>query len=375
MNILLSSFYFFYFSVVGVYVIFIPEILTTYGYSAEQVGIIFAAGPLVRFILPMLFIRGLKLERKAFNISLLIMVLSALSFYTFVENFYQLLASNIFLGIGLGVTLPYIEVIALEKLGRENYGKIRLFGSLGFVLVALVLVKFLTSPVIALDFLLSLTFATAIFAFIIVHELYKSKKQKKEVLKNDINLFKDWRLWLGLTLMQLSFGAFYNFFTIYATDNGISLQTTIYLWSFGVVAEIVMFQYQARFLRSKLLFVIQIATLLTAFRWFLVFVYPQNILVLYFSQSLHAFSFALFHSAAIAYLHQLYKHKALAQQFFSGITYGLGGFLGALLSGVIYEQYPEYLFLSSTFIAFMSFVCIVLWKKKVSLEAKMPQEV
>ncbi|MDF1876274.1 MFS transporter [Sulfurimonas sp. SAG-AH-194-L11] len=364
MNILLSSFYFFYFSVVGVYVIFIPKILITYGYSGEEVGIIFAAGPLVRFILPMLFIRGLKLERSAFNSSLLIMVLSASAFYTFVEDFYLLLVSNIFLGIGLGVTLPYIEVIALEKLGRENYGKIRLFGSLGFILVALVLVKFLTSPIIALDFLLSLTFATAVFAFIIVHELYKSQKRKKELVKNDINLFQDWRLWLGLTLMQLSFGAFYNFFTIYATDNGISLQTTIYLWSFGVVAEIVMFQYQARFLRTNLLFVLQLTTLLTAFRWFIVFIYPQNIFVLYFSQTLHAFSFALFHSAAIAYLHQLYKHKALAQQFFSGITYGLGGFLGALLSGVIYEQYPEYLFLSSAFIAFSAFVCIVLWKKR-----------
>lgn len=363
MNILLSSFYFFYFSVVGVYIIFIPKVLTTFGYSAEQIGIIFAAGPLVRFILPMLFIRGLKLERKAFNGSLIIMILSALAFYTFIENFYQLLLSNIFLGIGLGVTLPYIEVIALEKLGRENYGKIRLFGSLGFVLVALVLVNVLSSPIIALEFLLLLTLATAVFAFFIVHELYKTNKQTKEELQNDINLFKDWKLWLGLTLMQLSFGAFYNFFTIYATDNGISLQVTIYLWSFGVAAEIIMFRYQARFLRSKLLLVLQITTLLTAFRWFLVFAYPQNIFVLYFSQSLHAFSFALFHSAAIAYLHQLYKHKALAQQFFAGITYGLGGFAGALLSGVIYEQYPEYLFLSSSVIAFMSFGFIVLWKK------------
>ncbi|MDF1878635.1 MFS transporter [Sulfurimonas sp. SAG-AH-194-C20] len=370
MNILLSSFYFFYFSVVGVYIIFIPKVLTSFEYSPQEIGIIFAAGPLVRFILPMLFIKGLKLERKAFNISLVIMILSSLSFYTFIEDFYLLLLSNIFLGVGLGVTLPYIEVIALEKLGRENYGKVRLFGSLGFVLVALILVRLLSSPIVALEFLVVLSFATAIFAFIIVHELYKNKKGNKEAVVNDINLFKDWKLWLGLTLMQLSFGAFYNFFTIYSTDNGISLETTIYLWSFGIAAEIVMFQYQARFLRSKLLVLLQITTLLTAFRWFLVFVYPQNIYVLYFSQSLHAFSFALFHSSAIAYLHQLYKHKALAQQFFSGITYGLGGFLGALLSGVIYEQYPEYLFLSSSFVAFMSFYFIVLWGKKASLQAK-----
>ncbi len=365
MNILLSSFYFFYFSIVGVYIIFIPKILTTFNYSPQDIGIIFAAGPLVRFILPMLFIKGLRLERKAFNGALLIMVLSGFSFYTFIENFYLLLVSNIFLGVGMGVTLPYIEVIALDKLGREDYGKVRLFGSLGFVLVALVLVELLSSPMVALEFLLTLTFATAIFAFVIVHELYKQKKESPKLVENDINLFKDWRLWAGLILMQLSFGAFYNFFTIYATDNGISLQATIYLWSFGVLSEIVMFRYQAKLLRRNLLLVIQISIALTVFRWFLVFIYPQNIYVLYFSQSLHAFSFALFHSSAIAYLHQLYKHKALAQQFFSGITYGLGGFLGALLSGVIYEQYPQFLFLSASFIAFMSFINITLWKKKV----------
>lgn len=185
-------------------------------------------------------------------------------------------------------------------------------------------------------------------------------------MSNDIKLFRDWKLWLGLILMQLSFGAFYNFFTIYATDNGISLQSTIYLWSFGVIVEIIMFRYQARFLRENLLLVLEITTLLTAFRWFLVFAFSQNIYILYFSQSLHAFSFALFHSAAISYLHQLYKHKVLAQQFFAGITYGLGGFVGALLSGVVYEHYPEYLFLSAAFIAFLAFSFIVLWKRVVS---------
>jgi len=73
-----------------------------------------------------------------------------------------------------------------------------------------------------------------------------------------------------------------------------------------------------------------------------------------FSQSLHAFSFALFHSAAISYLFYLYRHKSLAQQFFSGVTYGLGAFIGSLYAGYVYELYPQYLFLSATFIALMA---------------------
>ena len=85
----------------------------------------------------------------------------------------------------------------------------------------------------------------------------------------------------------------------------------------------------------------------------------------FFAQSLHALSFALFHSAAISYLFLHYRHKSLAQQFFSGITYGLGGLSGALLAGFIYEYYPNLLFLSSSLIAFASLVMISLYKKSV----------
>jgi len=364
MPVLLSSFYFFYFSVVGVYIIFMPKVLAMSGYSASEIGIIFAAGPLVRFLLPFAFLKGLKLDIKSFNIALAIMLISSLSFYFSLDNFYKLLFSNIGLSIGLSLILPYIEVISLSCIGKERYGKIRLFGSIGFVLVALVLVKFMSSPNTALNFLLSATYITAIFAFIIARSTESTSENKKDII-NDINLLSDWKLWLGLTLMQVSFGSFYNFFTIYETDHGISLDMTIYLWSFGVLAEIFMLYFQGRFLKNNLLMILQITTFVSAIRWYLVFLFPQNIIILFFTQSLHALSFALFHSAAISYLYSRYKHKALAQQFFSGITYGFGGFSGALIAGYVYENYPHYIFLSSSAFAFGAFLFLYLHSKRV----------
>ena len=364
MPILLSIFYFFYFAVIGVYIIFMPKVLAMSGYSASEIGIIFAAGPLVRFILPFAFIKGLKIDIKSFNFALVILLFSSISFYLSLDNFYKLLFSNIGLGLGLSLILPYIEVISLSIVGKERYGKIRLFGSLGFILVALVLVKFLNSANIALNYLLFSTIATIIIAFFIVRNIH-AKEENKEDIKNDINLLADWRLWLGLTLMQVSFGAFYNFFTIYETNYGISLDMTIYLWTFGVVAEIFMLFFQGRFLRNNLLLILQITTFASAIRWFLLYLFPQNLLILFFAQSLHALSFALFHSAAISYLYFTYKHKALAQQFFSGITYGLGGFSGALLAGYIYELYPKELFLSSTILALLACGFLYLHSKKL----------
>jgi len=363
MSILLSIFYFFYFSIVGVYIIFMPKVLSMLGYSASDIGIIFAAGPLVRFLIPFAFIKGLKLNTKSFNIALLIMLVSATSFYFSIDNFYKLLISNIGLGIGLSLILPYIELISLNHIGKERYGKIRLFGSVGFILVSLVLVKFLSSPEVALNYLLTLTFITSFVAFFIA-KTFKDVLDKNEEIQNDINLLVDWKLWLGLTLMQVSFGSFYNFFTIYETDHSLSMDMTIYLWSFGVVVEIFMLFFQGKLLRGNLLLILQLTTFIGAFRWLLIFLFPQNIMILFVAQSLHAFSFALFHSAAISYLFHLYKHKSLAQQFFSGIAYGLGGFIGAISSGYIYEIYPKYLFLSASFIALLASLFLYLWGQK-----------
>ena len=319
MSSLLATFYFFYFSIIGVYIIFIPKILSMSGYSAGEIGIIFAAGPMIRFLLPFAFTRGLTLNLKSFKIALIILILGAISFYNSIDNFYKILFSSIIIGIGLSLILPYIELLSLSYLKKERYGKIRLFGSIGFVLVALVLVKFLSSPEVALTFLLSLMILTAAISFIIAKNISISNEINRS-LPNDINLLSDWRLWGGLTLMQVSFGAYYNFFTIYETDFGLTLDMSVYLWSFGVLCEIFMLFFQAKLLQKNLLLVIQISILASALRWFLIFLFPQNLILLFFAQTLHAFSFALFHSAAISYLFYLYKHKSLAQQFFSGIT-------------------------------------------------------
>jgi MFS transporter, PPP family, 3-phenylpropionic acid transporter len=370
MSILLAIFYFCYFSIVGVYIIFIPKVLSGVPYSASEIGIILGVAPLVRFVLPFLFMRGFSLGKKAFTFTLFIMSLSSLAFYLSLEYFWALLLSNILLGATMSLILPYMEVIALEHLGKEHYGKVRLFGSVGFVLVALVLVQIFTSAAVALLSLVTLTILTALVALSVERQSSKTDEKKSPQSSEPINLLKDYRLWLGLIFMQLSFGAFYNFFTIYATDNGISLDMTIYLWSFGVLAEILMLYFQGRFLKNNLLVILQFTTLMSVFRWLLLFAFPQNLPLLFLSQSLHALSFALFHSAAISYLFHLYANKSLAQQYFSGFTYGLGGLLGALISGYIYEWFASYLFLSAAVFTFVAFVFVSKFKKEQINPAK-----
>ena len=363
MPALIGAFYFFYFSIVAIYVIFLPKVLTMVGYTPSEIGIIFAAGPLVRFGLPFLFLKGIKLDLSTFNTALFLLLIATLSFFVTLESFWPLLLSNVVMGIGMSLILPYIEVIALSLIGKESYGRVRLFGSIGFILVALILVQYLTFPSTALFFLLTVSSATVLFAYTIAHVDNKQVTKTESIEGKHLSILAHWPLWLGLTLMQVSFGPFYNFFTIYETAHGISLQETIYLWSFGVIAEIILFYFQGPLLKNNLIKLLEFSLLLTIVRWLLTYWYADNLLVLYFAQSLHAFSFALFHTASISLLYTLYSERKLAQQFFFGISYGLGGFIGALSSGYIYELWPSMLFVYAAFVAFLALLSIRLGTK------------
>lgn len=355
----LSAFYFFYFAAVGVYIIFLPKVLYDIGYTPSQIGIVFALAPLMRFITPFFFLKKIELNKTIFIRALFICIISAFCFYISIENFYLFLANNLILGMSLSLVLPYMEIYAIELLGKERYGKSRLYGSIGFALIAFVLAKLLTSSDIAVHFYLGVTFGTAFFAILIV---INEKDKIKKALKGEekFSIIRYWPFWISLFLMQVSFGGFYNFFTIYETSNGISLETTSYLWIFGVICEIILFYFQAPLLKRNLLFIIKFSLLITAFRWLLVFLFPDNLILIYFSQSIHAISFGLYHSAVILYLYNLYEDKKLAQQFMYGVAYGLGGFVGALLSGWLYG---EYLFLYCAIITFLAFVILLIKNK------------
>ena len=349
----LSSFYFFYFAAVGVYIIFLPKVLSDIGYTPSQIGILLALAPLMRFLTPFLFLKHISLDQKLFKYTLVLSVSSATLFYLTIDSFYLFMINNALLGVCLSLVLPYIELIAIKEL-KNRYGKSRLYGSIGFALVGLVIAKILIEPSIVLHFYLATTFLTAISAY----SLIKYDEDEELSYNNDsksFSLLRHWAFWVSLFLMQMSFGAYYNFFTIYENEHGISLETVSYLWTFAIICEVLMFYYQSPLLKRNLITVIKFAILITAIRWFLLYLFPDSLMISYITQAMHALSFGLYHSAVILYLYELYSNKKLSQQFMLGIAYGLGGFSGALVAG---WTYGEYLFLVASFIAMLALISL-----------------
>ncbi|MRI58893.1 MAG: MFS transporter [Epsilonproteobacteria bacterium] len=351
---LISAFYFWFFAIIGVYVIYMPKVLELKGYSPLEIGIVFAMSPLMRFLTPFFFLRRFTLDKKIYKASLLLSLLAGLLFFPTIENFWLFLIPNILLGISFALSLPYVETIALAKIGKEHYGKSRLFGSIGFIVVALGLAPYMDEPDRALWTLFVTILMTSVVGWMIEEEATKKSDTRS------LDLKKYWWLWANFLLMQISFGPFYNFFTIYESQHGLDYKTISYLWTVGVIAEIIMLYFQAPLMRGSLLRLLQLSTLLTSFRWLLFHLFPDSLPVLYFAQTLHAFSFALYYSAAISYLYEIYPNKTLAQQFFGGVSFGLGGMLGSLFAGLMYG---DNLFLYASFVAFLAFLVITIPNK------------
>jgi PPP family 3-phenylpropionic acid transporter len=358
-SLILSTYYFFYFALVGVYIIFLPKVLLGLGYSAVEVGIIYAAAPFMRFLLPFIFRKYISLTPKVYLLALLFTFIGTLIFLGTVEYFWLYLVANLLFGAAMGVSLPYVETMALASLSKSQYGKVRLWGSLGFIVISLWLGKVLISAHEALYYLCATALLTFVFGALLMRHNQGSHASAKE--DSSFSLTKYWAFWVSIFLMQVGFGGFYNFFTIYETSHGISIEVISWMWSFGVICEVFMLYFQGPLLQRNLLNILQFATLVTALRWLLLYLYPDSVEITFASQSLHAVSFALYHTAAITYVFGLYTQKRLAQQFFLGIAFGLGGSVGAVLSG---QMYGEYLFLMEAIITFSAFIVLYIHQKR-----------
>jgi PPP family 3-phenylpropionic acid transporter len=272
-----------------------------------------------------------------------------------VDHFWMYLVSNLLFGASAGAILPFVEAISLQVISKERYGRVRLWGSIGFTTVALFLGRFLSTPQEGILYLSILAVATLLFGYFIVHfDQESAPTQSIKETNKGFSLIKYWAFWLSAFLLQVSFGGFYNFFTIYEAAHGISLQTTGYLWSFGVLCEIVLFYYQGPLLKRNLLSLLKFAISTAALRWALLYFFPDSLWMAYASQSLHAFSFALYYTAVISYVYNLYTQKKLAQQFLLGLTFGLGGSVGAVVAGRIYDYDSSLLFGFEAMMALLS---------------------
>ncbi len=137
----LSSFYFFYFCVVGALIPFWPVYLHALGYSSADVGIITSIILATRIIAPNFW--GFLADKTQARLSIIrlgsFLAVLFFSLILYRQDYTWLLLSIICYTFFWHAVLPQFEVITLAYLDKQyqRYGQIRLWGSIGFIAAVL----------------------------------------------------------------------------------------------------------------------------------------------------------------------------------------------------------------------------------------------
>jgi PPP family 3-phenylpropionic acid transporter len=251
--------------------------------------------------------------------------------------------------------LPLIETTTLNHLGERgaDYGRIRLWGSIGFIVMVIGVGWVLDRT--SIDTLLWIVGATMIGILAAVWRIPESRRTRSESGHDPILSVIRRRDVLALIgacfCMAMAHGPYYTFFSIHLVDLGYSKTTIGWLWAIGVIAEVVVFaclsSLYARFTHHALL---MWSFALAVLRFCLIAWAAHLPAVLVVAQLLHAATFGVFHSAALATVHKLFRgpNQARGQAVYSGLSFGLGGALGGLGSGLVWVPWgPQGTFLAA----------------------------
>ncbi|MFZ7342682.1 3-phenylpropionate MFS transporter [Avibacterium volantium] len=309
-----SSFNFFgFYCAYGVIVPFLPIWLAQYGYDVELIGTLISLGYLCRFAGAIFFTKNVRHLNQLIPLSRLLTWLSVLVLIAVswaVQSLWWLIPILALFHMLNGGIMPVCDTIATswhQQLGMD-YGKSRLFGSLAFIVGS-----------ITAGYLLGWLGKSAIIGIIIGYLVFwglgislnptqrfnQQKKQEaaatasyRELLRNPTTI----RMIIATALIQGSHAACYAYGTIYWSANGLSTSQISWLWSLGVVAEVVFFFFSKRFFRTWQVHYLTLFSALAAIIRWTTIAYTTDFTLLIFAQMLHAFTYAMGHFAMIRYI-------------------------------------------------------------------------
>lgn len=342
----LSSSYFWYFGVLGLIIPFLAIFLDSKGFNSLAIGEILALITATKIVGPTLWAWFADKTGKLLFIIRFgaFLALLCFSFLFLMDSYWSITLTLSAFSLFWTAILPQLEVLTLNSVRRKPkiYARIRLWGSLGFVVVAFTCAEVITRwpqwgfILSGLFILLGLYLSTLMIKPTKLHasHIAKTSPLKDKIIHGGFICF-----FIASILLQISFGPYYSFFALYLRDFNYSGFAIGSLISLGVLAEVVIFIIAGRlFKRFSLRSLLFISLLLTAIRWYVTGNYADSMVMILIAQCIHAASFGVYHSAAITYIHQHFEvnQQSRGQALYISGVYGVGGALGAYLSGVIW---------------------------------------
>lgn len=370
----LSGFYFFYFACLGVLVPYWSLYLKWEGFSASDIGELTAILLASRLIAPNVWgwiadHHGQRMRIVRFASFAATLVFTAIFFN---QSYLWVAATLLLFSFFWNASLPQFEVTTLQHLGEHShhYSKVRVWGSIGFIVIVMALgwlLEFFNPSIVPIALFLS-TAGIWLVSLSVPESASRHMSLTQVSLKTLLKRPAVIAFLLMCFLMQASHGPYYTFYTIYLEENGYGRGLIGQLWALGVFAEVIIFLFMHRWLpKFGLRYVLLVSLVLSACRWLLIALFPQNLPVLTFAQLLHAASYGTYHAAAIAWVHRHFtgKTQGRGQALYSSVSFGAGGALGSLISGYLWlTPGPMWTYFLAAMACVIAFAISYVWLKE-----------
>lgn len=344
----LSGWYFFYFAFVGGFLPYFSLYLTDKGLDPWRLSIVMAMMPLMRTLSPAFW--GPLADRLGHKARLArnAMGLATFAFMGFLvaDNFWWMVGVMLIMAFFWSAALPLMEALTLGHLRQhvERYGRIRLWGSVGFIVAVQGMGLLLDAwPAAAIVWVSVALLAAAGSVAAVVPEIVAIPAAQHALrLRHALLQPPVIAVMLGGLLMSVAHAPLYTFLSLHLVNHGYSKGAIGALWSLGVCAEIVVFAFMSRLLGAGSLRAVLIGCfLLAALRFVLIGWLPDLMGVVVFAQLLHAASFGAHHAASVTALNRWFAphQQGTVQSVFGSLSYGAGGIIGGVLCGYSWERY------------------------------------
>lgn len=338
----LSGYYLFYFASLGALVPFWGLYLQGRGFDALAIGQLMAILSGTKILAPMIW--GYIVDRSGRRMPLVRLgaLLAALAFLTVfaADGFWGMAGAILLFSFFWNTALPQVEAVTFNHLGPRpsRYALVRIWGSVGFILVVAVLGWRLGQDGLEVVpiWVLLLCVGVWLSALAIpdsgpVLHAGPAPSLRRLLRRPEILAFFG-----ACFLMQLSHGIYYAFYSIHLESAGYSSAAIGNLWALGVIAEVLLFLFMHRLLerfgaRRMLLWSLGLAVL----RWLAIGAFVEILAVQILAQMLHAATFGAFHAAAIHLVHHAFpgRTQGRGQALYNSLSFGAGGAAGSFLGG------------------------------------------
>jgi PPP family 3-phenylpropionic acid transporter len=367
----LAGFYFFYFAYLGAFAPFFGLYLKSVGMTAIEIGVLMSLPQLTRIAAPHLWGWLADRSHRRVHIVRVTGLLGTICFIgVFAGNGFALLFTVLLaMTFFWSAALPLVEATTLTHLGdqTERYGRIRVWGSVGFI-IAVIGVGYLLDvwPVHTVLWVVLGAMAGMLGFCWIIPDVQAPPHAADDLPIGDILKKPEViALIVACALMAAAHGPYYTFYSIHVVNHGYSKTLTGLLWALGVICEIGIFVWMPHLYRAFSLRRILIASFALAVVRFLIIGWAvDSVVLLLLAQTMHAATFGSFHAGAIGIVHKLFRgrHQARGQAIYGSLAYGLGGTVGGLASGYAWDMLgPAVTFSLSAACAAAGM--LILWRK------------